>query len=83
MGTIDEMPINWARDAMAALVTDEPLAQRLHEALKCLSRLRSLHEYDPVVIEMLNSAQDSTLRIEQKAERVAELIVTVLRVRYP
>ncbi len=83
MPTPDDTIFGWARDALAALVTDEPLAERLHEALKCLRRLRSMPEYNPVVIEMLNDAQDTNMTLKEKAQRVADVIETVFRVPYP
>jgi len=72
-------PIERARRALAALVSDEPLAQRLHEALKCLRPLRSMPEYSTTIIQMLNDAGDSNLPLEEKAQAVAGLIETVFR----
>jgi hypothetical protein len=83
MPTPDDMIKQWARDALAVLVTDEPLPKRLHEALRCLRRLRSMPEYDPTIIEMLNDAGDSNLALKEKAQAVAQVIETVFRLPYP
>jgi hypothetical protein len=72
-------PIEWARDALAALVTDESLAKRLHKALKRLRPLRSLYGYDTTIIQMLNDAGNANFTLKEKAKAVAELIETVFR----
>jgi hypothetical protein len=75
-----EFDLRCARHALAALVSDSPLAQRLHKALECLGPLRSLHDYDTTIIEMLSDAQNENLTLKEKAKAVADLIEAVFRV---
>jgi hypothetical protein len=72
-------PVERAKRALRELVSDEPLAKRLHEALQCLQPLRAMKGLDTVVVEMLNDAHDQNLPLKEKAQAVADLIATILQ----
>lgn len=70
-------PIELADRAMAELVTDEPLAERLNAALKRLSPLRSAVGFDTTIIEMLNDAGNPNYTLKERAKSVTEVIATI------
>jgi hypothetical protein len=73
------IPTERARQALQKLVTDEPLAQRLHEALEYLRPLRSVRGFDTTIVEMINDAGNPNYNIKDKAKAVAETIATILQ----
>jgi hypothetical protein len=73
-------PSKCAHDALYQLAgesDDEPLALRVDRALKRLRPLRSMRDFDTVIIEMINDACDTNPLPKERARLVADAIEAI------
>ena len=72
-------PAERAARALAKLISDEPLATRVNNALRELRPLRSVAGFDATIIEAINDASSTKCTTTERAESVALAIEVILR----